>query len=88
MDGTRKRRVLVGSVLLVGGLVAAPCLAFALVLVWPGMGNAKFVSEADGSTGPAFTFCLTAWAVLSGLAVVAGLVPIALGAMGKDRAGG
>lgn len=82
---TTKRRIgkplLFGIVATVLALLLSPCLGVAVVMVVPGMASEKFVSSADGSTGPAFDLCLWVWAVCTALGLVLAWVPSVVAAV-------
>lgn len=62
--------LLLKTVLAMIGVVGlSPCVGFASVFV-AGKGSEKFISAADGSTGPAFDLCI--WVALS-FAVLGGV---------------
>jgi hypothetical protein len=58
-------------VVALASLAAGPFVGCLAVLVVPGMATEKFVSEADGSVGPAFWLCLGVWGASTVLGLIA-----------------
>jgi hypothetical protein len=82
--GKRKRWTIAGFVLMAALVLGAPFIAIAIVILIPGMAQEKFISSADGSTGPAFSLCLWIWGGVTVFGFITGSVPIVLGALRRD----